>query len=208
MELSFREWTEAARWKQSGWTPPPKDAMQQLQMYNQPGYYCTFTYMSGKLGVNPQATFSGGDSGSNITPYGIYAYLVQYVLKKTIKKIPYAADRPYIWIFTPKNPKKIKKIKAVNDKNAQIWNVGRMQSYTLGMFHSYFLKRGIDGFDDRGTGTIHYHEPWQAVFFGSQTINPVTVIDNTAMKDVFKHQYGMSDDEAGELAAMSPMEYK
>lgn len=192
---TFFEFLEAARWKQSSWTPPAKDSLVRLKRYNKPNYFVHFSDLGQKLGVNPTAAFSGGDSGLNMTPYGIFAYQAPYVIQEGITRVPFGGDRPYMWVFTPRNPRKIKKIKAAYDKNAILWDQGKKQSYVLGMFHSFFLKRGVEGFVDDGTGTIHPSEPYQAVFFGSQTVKVVEVIENSYSKEVTAKFYQEPEDD-------------
>ncbi len=178
----FEVLDEISRWKASGWIPPSQDVNQRLQKYKKPGYYLSFTSMNTKLGINPQPI-------DDITPYGIFAYRVTYALGLGLLNIPYAGEKPYIWVFTARNPKRIKTIKQVGDKAWEIYVSGRQQAVTLGMMNKFFLKKKIDAFIDEGTGTIHPHEPYQAVFFGSQTINPVEVINNTLGKEYEKQQF-------------------
>lgn len=185
--ISFTEWLnikEGSRWKQSSWKPLPKDTLTRLKLYNKPIYYCSFSYLEYKLGVNPQPFAS-------TTPYGIYTYPVQYVIKQGIANIPFASERPYIHVLKAKNPRRIRKIETPFDKNAMLWEEAKRQSYTLGLFHAYLLKRNVEGFVDNGTGTIHPNEPTQAVFFGSQTIIPVDVFKNTEGEAVTDDYYSI-----------------
>lgn len=184
---SFKEWlNEASRWKSSSWKRPPVDVMERMKKYNRVGYYVHFSEMEDKIGINPKTIETHG------TPYGIYAYTVKYALAKGVQNLPYASDYAYVWIFRAKHPKKIKKISSVEERSYTkgspnyLNNYGKLwRSYStidgLGMTEK-FLKKGIEGFIDEGTGTIHPSEPYQAVFFGSQTIIPVDVFPNIRKK--------------------------
>lgn len=167
----FKAFIEASRWKQSSWAPQ-KDSLQILKQYNQPNYFASFTYMGDKLGINPKP------KDAMNTPYGIFAYPVKYVLTKGITNLPYAAEAPYIWVFTPKRPNRIGKIRQIGDKAWKSYQ-GCIGKYSLGDVAVCFLDKGVDGYVDYGTGTIHPNEPVQAVFFGSQTVIPVKVMDNS-----------------------------
>jgi len=175
---------EASRWKDSNWTPLPKKITDILKLYKGDKYFCSFSFMKDKIGVNPRAEYSGEESSS--TPYGIYAYPVSYILQVGIENVPFAGDRPYFWIFTPKHPRRIKKIYSRSDKNAMLWEKAKGASHTLGLFHDFFLRRNIEGFVDYDTSTIHPSEPTQAVFFGLQTINPINVFENSYSKHLDK----------------------
>lgn len=202
MELHFRQWLdEATRWKREGWKRPPQDALLRLRKYNRQGYYCHFSDMKDKIGINPQSQFL------DYTPFGIYAYTVKYALEKKIVHLPYAEDKDYIWVFRARNPKKIKKIKDRRDANGQLYLSGA--TYTVAAMAKYFLNRNIEGFVDEGTGTIHPSEPYQCVFFGSQTVVPLDVFPNTTGReawDKMAHQTPSApekvDDPYGAFAKM------
>jgi hypothetical protein len=196
---------EMSRWKTSSWKPPVKDIKLRLLKYKNPKYFMSFARMNNKLGINPEPT------DDDYTPYGIYAYRVAYALEIGVGNLPYGKDAPYVWIFTARHPRRIKTIKAMGDKAYELWLAGRVQSHTLGMMNTYFLKKNIEGFIDDNTGTIHPHEPSQAVFFGSQTVNIVDVMDNTLKPEDmgdFVHDYdNPSLSGVGSFKA-KPYEYK
>jgi hypothetical protein len=174
MELQFKQWLEAARWKRSKWEPPPRDAFQRLRKYNKPGFYCHFTFAPDKLGVNPKSVFHHPD-----TPFGIYAYTVPYVVKTGMLDVPYGSHMTHIWVFKARHPRRIKKIKDRRDKNGQLWVKGWEETDgQMGKATKWFLDKNIEGFIDEGTATIHPSEPYQCVFFGSQTVNAVDVFAN------------------------------
>lgn len=192
--LKFKEWlNEASRWKSSNWKRPPVDALERLKKYNRIGYYCHFTDWSNKIGINPKTQHL------DYTPHGIYAYTVKYAIEHQITKLPYASDKNYIWVFRAKNPKKIKKIKDRRDEAGQLYLRATKESYSTSQMANWFLNKGIEGFVDEGTSTIHPSEPHQAVFFGSQTIIPVAVFENTKSHETPQEsdddfQYGYKND--------------
>jgi hypothetical protein len=184
--MNFREWlSEGSRWKDSNWKRPPTDASSMLKKYNSAGFYCHFSQMPDKLGINPKTAWEG-------TPYGIYAYEVNYVVSRQIRNVEWASNYPYIWIFKAKNPEKIKRIKRLPDRweidhpvegdlndAGLLWERVRSETKSDAAMSKWFLDRGIEGFVDEGTGTIYGgSEPHQAVFFGSQTILPLDVFRN------------------------------
>jgi hypothetical protein len=174
-ELHFKEWfNEVARWKQSSWQRPSKDSLERLKLYDK-GHFVHFSKLPNKIGVNPQTQHT------DYTPYGIYAYPVKYAIQEGIVGLPYAEDLPYIWVFKPKNPKNVKRINnyAYGQKNRQIYLDGIEEARSVQRMHAVFLNKGIEGFVDEGTSTIHPSEPYQAVFFGSHTIQPIDVFENT-----------------------------
>lgn len=181
MELNFKEWlNEASRWKSTGWKRPPVDALERLKKYNRIGYYCHFTDWNNKIGINPQTQHL------DYTPHGIYAYTVKYAIEHKIVNLPYANDKDYIWVFRARNPKKIKKIKDRRDEAGRLYLRGANESYSTSQMANWFLRSGVEGFVDEGTSTIHPSEPYQVVFFGSQTIIPVDVFKNTISQESLK----------------------
>jgi hypothetical protein len=128
--------------------------------------------MADKIGINPQTQFT------DYTPYGIYAYTIKYALENEIVNLPYAQERDYIWVFKAKHPQRIKRIRDRSDKAGSVY-MQSIESNTVQQMTKWFLDRGIEGFVDEGTSTIHPSEPYQAVFFGSQTIIPLDVFPNS-----------------------------
>jgi hypothetical protein len=212
---TFKEWlNEASRWKNSKWKRPPVDALLRLKKYNRDGYYCHFSEIPDKLGINPQTKHED-------TPYGIYAYTVKYVLSNGIRNLPYAGNYSYVWVFRARNPKKIKKIKSVSEsqaktssvvwgskryvnENGQLWMKATSETESDFAMTKWFLDRGIEGFVDEGTATIHPSEPFQAVFFGSHTVIPVDVFSNVRIQpkdepndEINNYDQEEDDDEYG-----------
>jgi hypothetical protein len=76
---------------------PKVNPYEELKKYkNDPNVYISFTYED-KIGINPRADYE--------TPLGIYAYPLKQIFQDneleswTISAIPYAGDRPYIWVI-------------------------------------------------------------------------------------------------------------
>ena len=180
--MDFRQWAEASRWKSSNWVPPPKNTLQSLARYKIGDYYASFTDLSGKLGINPNPINNPKSSDLDANPFGIYAYPIGYLFSTNLKDL-YATDKPYVWIFKPKNPQRILHIMKAGDKAYEAWfdgmsNMGGSSGFEVGPANTWFRNQNIDGFVDHGTGTIQENEPTQAVFFGSNVIIPIEVINN------------------------------
>lgn len=89
---------------------------------NQKDIFISFTDID-KLGINPQTPHS------EASPNGIYGYPLSDVLPNmikagTVKAVPYAGERPYIWIFKPKSG-----VKITNFDNISIQEVTRAHEY-------------------------------------------------------------------------------
>lgn len=85
-------------------------AYEELKPYsNSPDYFISFTEID-KMGINPRSKFS--------TPLGIYAFPLKVAWqeygieeKKSFQHIPFAGNRPFIWLLkAKKDPKIIQKI--------------------------------------------------------------------------------------------------
>lgn len=198
---TFKEWLdikEASRWKNTKWKRPPVDTLLRLKKYNRTGYYCHFSDIPNKIGINPQSVHL------EITPHGIYAYTVKYAVQNSIIRLPFASDKKYIWVFRAKNPRKIKKINSRKDEIALLWNEllkinkKRTEKENIMRMTNFFLRQGVEGIVDNGTGTISIGEPHQAVFFGSQTITPVDFFENKLTKDSDHLLYGDNEKEEEE----------
>jgi hypothetical protein len=198
---TFKQWIlikEAARWKSTGWKRPHSDTLLRLKKYNRLGYYCHFTDIANKIGINPQSEHG--------TPPGIYAYTVKYVLENQLIKLPWASDKKYIWIFRAKNSRKVQKINNKNDEVAMLWKEltmlnmkrkmdSKSRKEQISRISNFFLRQGIEGIVDNGTATIHIHEPFQVVFFGSQTIIPVDFFENKLAKEALNYQNSLFSDD-------------
>jgi len=85
---------------------PKISAYEYLKKYSKdPDIYVTFSDIK-KVGINPKSGFN--------TPIGIYAYPLKEIWKpiersKDAKTVPFAGDRPYIFILRSKNKKKFVK---------------------------------------------------------------------------------------------------
>ncbi len=84
--------------------------------------FISFTELQ-KLGINPSTKYS--------TPIGIYSYPLkevweQYIQDGGISAVPFAADKPYISIFKPKNKDRI--------LNLDSFNIGEELSKMIKMF--------------------------------------------------------------------------
>lgn len=198
---------EASRWKSRNWKRPTTDTLLRLKKYNRIGYYCHFTDVP-KIGINPSSEWM------DHTPPGIYSYTVKYALEKQIVQLPFANEKKFIWVFRAKNPKKIKKINSSTDEIALIWkelqiiNKQRTSKQNIIKMSNYFLRQGIEGIVDNGTSTIHSMEPYQAVFFGSQTIIEVDFFENKLIKDVLVYHDKIYGGEEEKEITVEPEEEK
>jgi len=96
--LSYKEYLDERRSNHEN--NPKVSAYTQLRPYrNDPDIYISFTDVD-KLGINPKSRYN--------TPLGIYFFPLKEVWsliehKESTRGLPFAGDRPYIWIVKGKN---------------------------------------------------------------------------------------------------------
>ncbi len=160
--------------------------------------FVTFTNIH-KLGANPQSMYN--------TPLGIYAYPIQYVIRKKME-VPFQQDAKFIQVFKVANMSNIWDV--TNDKQLEEMTqkllpflrknpaVGTTRQLWHSMYNSIMMntfdtrdtkttgtaarkmlrKVGVSGVVDRGKGIIHNNEKNQAVFFNTNILQLLGVIDN------------------------------
>jgi hypothetical protein len=90
--------------------------MQRLEKYR--GQKDVFVHFSSvqKIGVNPRTTYK--------TPAGVYAYPIDYVLSKSVKKLPYGNEFSFIFVIRAKD-----KILNLNEYTMQQYNLDKKKLY-------------------------------------------------------------------------------
>lgn len=121
-----------------------------------PNLFVSFTDVN-KLGVNPSSTFTE-------TPNGMYAYDVKFILDQVggiepppknlvhVETIPFASDRPYMQVFSVKDPSKVLVISQDGDFPQEFLEKLRVENESLvAAIHTAF-KEGRPAF----LGLIRY----------------------------------------------------
>jgi hypothetical protein len=149
------------------------------------------------------------------TPVGIYAYPIKYASEK-LEKLPFATQKPYLIIFKPtgniiSNNLTEQEQDNYLEKLKQLYPTADLEKVNDYEIHSPFSKLwlavvmiiapdnpskqnkifrqlGINGFNDKGSGTIHPEEKYQAVFFKPQTLQKIQILDNVLHKSLLGKQ--------------------
>jgi hypothetical protein len=181
-----------------------------------------------KLGLNPKSDFN--------TPLGIYSYpAMMFTLQQFQNgRLPFAADRKFMTVFTIKPAYKDKlvvlrddgtldasyssftdaKLEEMTAKHAANVDQAKRQmehTHVKTPFGHYFnitrnaangnpgawsqlmMKDGIFGIVDLGSKIIHDNEPDQAVFFRSDVLDLLAVVDNPVVGRKFRRDVVMHD---------------
>ena len=180
--------------------------------------YVTYTNIN-KLGANPQSSWD--------TPLGIYAYSLDYVIKKKAS-VPFQSDAPYIQIFQVldmsdvwdlKNETQLSDMKTrlssiipqiKGDTPRAVWyslyssSSIRIAPHKGVTARKILMQAGITGVIDRGLGIIHNNEKNQAVFFTTRILKRLDVLkNNTSVPEQMhklKDPIGLSAKEAYYIA--------
>jgi hypothetical protein len=167
--INFKTWLEMTRWKREGF--PNQKVTLQAKMQQYPNDFVSFRDMP-KIGLNPQPRDSE-------TPAGIYAFPVSIILNGGQDNLGMFGSERYVYIIKPKNGVKLLEIK--NSQERDIYNNIKNSVKTFpksGALTANLRRAGYNGVVDWGTRTIHSIEPYQAVFFGEQTIDVLEMFLN------------------------------
>lgn len=184
--MKFSQWLEVTRWKQEGWIKPPTDFTSDnfisfvKNKYSDKYNFITFKNIP-KIGLNPGKGDMGVHRG---TPIGIFGFPI-------ISDDRYWwRNKPYAFVFRPKNNTRLLEIKENNGVEASIYRsiwkkaekeeekrAKRMlwkapvhvQVHAPAIATKKFLELDYDGIIDWNTKTISF-EPSQGVFLENKLL--------------------------------------